>query len=116
MAVIKLKNREGLATMRKNHRNLYKEYQTIGPIRAHGRLRPRGVVKYRGHDMHTKRFDIEIPIRDKEQPHFKGLCQAAGSVDVFTVAAWMNENGTIRFEICEEDGYSKPKITTQLPF
>lgn len=95
------------------HYKLYKEYKVIGKLRAEGRLSVKGNVKYEK-GINNETFTIETDyFDDKSRPHFKGKCQAIGTGDVFNVAAWINKEGNLRFEIYETEGYSQ--ITT-LPF
>lgn len=109
----KIKSVEKLKDRLKKHYNLYKEYYHIGKLRAEGRISLRGRLTYERDSgpgqFGTEKFTITTPVGSKSQPHFKGQCQAMGTGDVFQVAAWINKEGNIRFEIYEA------KITKPTP-
>ena len=114
----KIKSVEKLKDRLRTHYNLYKEYTYIGKLRAEGKLSLRGRLMYEREtgpgQFGIEKFTITTPVGNKSQPHFKGQCQAIGTGDVFNVAAWINREGNIRFEIYETEGY---KIKSQpLPF
>lgn len=121
MAKVKLKTIEQLKERIQTHYNLYKEYLSIGKIRAEGKLWSRGRVEYQqstGYNsgFGAEIFKIQVNRTTKSQPHFKGKCQAMGTGDSFNVAAWLNRDGSIRIEIYEKDGYAKHNISNNLPF
>lgn len=94
MIKYKPKTLEQLKQRIQTHYNLYKEYLTIGKIRAEGKLWCRGRLQYQQSNgpgkFDIEKFDIEVLKTNKSQPHFKGTCQAMGTGDSFNVAAWLN--------------------------
>lgn len=113
----KIKSVEKLKDRLISHYNLYKKYHFIGKLRAEGKLSLKGRLVYERNmgpgQFGYEQFTIKTPVDDKSQPHFKGQCQAIGTGDVFNVAAWINKEGNIRFEIYETEGYAiqKPNPT-----
>ena len=120
MRRFKLKTLEQLRERIQTHYNLYKDYLHVGKIRAEGKLWCNGRLSYnqsnQGGSITIEKFNIEVPINDKAQPHFKGQCQAMGTGDTFSVAAWINRNGSIRIEITEKEGYCKNWMSNNPPF
>ena len=121
MIHFKSKPIEKLKERLKSHYNLYKDYIHIGKLRAEGRMALRGRVKYEvdvGPGQFGKEtFKLDFPKENKSQPHFKGQCQAMGTGDMFNVAAWINKEGNLRFEIYESEGYRTKKMNKgPLPF
>ena len=122
MIKYKPKTLEKLKDRLKTHYNLYKEYLHIGKLRAEGKLWSRGRVEYQQSNGYNSGFGaeifrIQVNRTTKSQPHFKGKCQAMGTGDMFNVAAWINKEGNLRFEIYELEGYRTKKMNKgPLPF
>lgn len=121
MIKFRLKTLEQLRERIQTHYNLYKDYLHIGKIRAEGKLWCNGSLSYQQSrqamgSLSIENFNIEVPIHDKAQPHFKGKCQAVGTADAFSVAAWINRDGSMRIEITEEEGYCKYWMSNNPPF
>lgn len=92
----KMKTLNALKEYKKNHYTRYKQSDFVGPIRALGRLK--ALARHGG-------------IVIKEAPAFRGVCQAIGTGDTFTITMWDNGNGNYRFEICEKDSYSQKNVS-----
>jgi len=108
---------ESLKQTRVKHRTRYKEYYHIGPIRAEGYLKCRGNITRKAVGKRIITTIDNYRLDDKDQPEFKGFCQAVGTADVFRVSAWINKDGSMRIEISENEGYKPlPKSNSVLPF
>lgn len=94
-----------------NHAIRYAGYCHFGKLRAEGRLKIHrgGYITKSIDSKRGEKFVLQFPNYDgstKSRPHFKGICQASNSGDVFIIAAWVNDNGTLRFEVCDNTGYT----------
>ena len=121
MIKYKPKTLEKLKDRLKTHYNLYKDYIHIGKLRAEGKLYHKGRMKtsidVAPGQFGIEHFEFDFPKGQKSQPHFKGQCHAMGTGDMFNVAAWINKEGNLRFEIYELEGYRTKKMNKgPLPF